>query len=287
MAAGGDRQHVKTYPSVPHVDDAPELFEGGHLWVQELLDGAHLRFRMDDAGVLRFGDRNRIFGDEPPAAYRHAVRHVREELDREALRAALDDPSSVVFFVEAMHRQSVDYDWSRTPSVLGFDVWDGAAGRFLPPDAVERVYERLGLQPVDTFEKEVRAQDFDPDPSSIPESAWRDGPAAGLFLRNKTGGRAKLPNPDVVTGADPEPLEGSAEELAARYATDELLRRVAATVEAREGAVTFDSLFERTFESILRAVHARLAHGQTAVEVGEFRSAVARRTREWLDEREE
>lgn len=284
MAPAGDCQPVKTYPSVPHADDAPDLFEGGHLWVQELLDGAQFRFRMEDAGALRFGDRDRPFGDDVPPAYRHAVRHVREELDREALRAALDDPASVTFFAEAMHRQSVDYDWARTPSVLGFDVWDDAAGRFLPPDAVERVYERLGLEPVNAFEKEVRAQDFDPDPASIPGSAWRDGPAAGLFLRDKTGGRATLPNPDVETDADPEPLEGSPAELAARYATDERLRRVATRVEEREGAVTFDSLFERTFDSILREVHAGLAHGQTTVAVGEFRSAVAARTREWLDE---
>lgn len=287
MAPGGDRQHVKTYPSVPRVDDAPGLLDGGHLWLQELLDGAHLRFRMDDAGVLRFGDRDRTFGDEAPPAYRHAVRHVREELDREALRGALDDPTSVVFFAEAMHRQAIDYDWPRTPSVLGFDIWDGSAERFLPPDAVERVYERLGLRPVNTFEKEVRAQDFDPDPSLIPESAWRDGPAAGLFLRDKTGGRATLPNPDVELDANPEPLEGSPEELAAEYATDERLRRVAARVEEREGAVTFDSLFERSFESVLREVHGRLAHGQTTVEVGEFRSAVARRTRKWLTNRAE
>lgn len=288
LGAGDVHPSVKEYPSVPHAADAAALFDGGHLWVQELLDGAHLRFRMGPSGVVQFGDRERVFRDgDVPLAYEHAVRHVREALDREALRGAVDDAGSVVFFAQAMHQQSVPYDWHRTPSVLGVDVWDETAGRFLPPDAVERVYERLGLEPVNTFEKEVRSADFQPESATFPASAWRDGAAAGLFLRNKTGGRAKLPNPAVELDAEPKPLTESAEELAARYASDERLRRVAEGVEAREGAVTFESLFDRAFESILRETHARLAHGQTAVEVGEFRSAVAARCRAWLTERED
>jgi hypothetical protein len=275
---------VKSYPPVPHVDDVPELFEGGHLWLQELLDGAHLRFRLSSSGALRFGDSRRTFRDgEVPLRYRHAVHHVRETLDRGALRAAVDDPASVVFFAEAMHRQSIDYEWHRTPSVLGFDVWDGDAERFLPPDAVERVYERLGLRPVNAFRKEVRASDFDPDSEAIPESAWRDGPAAGLLVRNKTGGRAKLPNPDVETDGDPEPLTVSAEELADRYATDERLRRVASQLDG--GGVAFDPLFEGVVESILRETGERFTHERTAVEPGQLRSAVAARTRQWLADR--
>ncbi|QLD88175.1 hypothetical protein HWV07_03645 [Natronomonas salina] len=278
---------MKRYPSVPHAEDSPALFDGGHLWVQELLDGAHLRFRMEPSGALRFGDRERVFRDGGvPLAYDHAVRHVRESLDRAALRAAVDDVGSVVFFAEAMHRQAVAYDWHRTPSVLGVDVWDEDSGRFLPPDAVEQIFERLGLEPVNTFEKEVRAADFQPESATFPQSAWREGPAAGLFLRNKTGGRARLPNPAVELDADPEPLTGEAEVLAARYADDERLRRVAETVDSREGAVTFESLFDRAFESILRETHARLDHGQTTLDVGEFRSAVAARCRAWLAEQE-
>jgi len=80
---------VKTYPPVPRVEEAPEeLFESGHLWVQELIDGAQLRFRLRESGVVEFADNRRSFGEEPPLVFRHAVRHVRETLDREALRSA-------------------------------------------------------------------------------------------------------------------------------------------------------------------------------------------------------
>jgi hypothetical protein len=278
---------VKRYPAVPTIDDPSATLEG-HLWVQELVVGGHLRFSMQPSGALQFGDRDRVFdaADDVPLAYRHAVRHVRERLDRETLREAVEDPSSVTFFAEAMHHASVAYDWDRTPDVLGFDVYDGSSGRFLPPDAVERVFERLGLEPVNAFRKEVRAADFNPDPTDVPESAWRDDHAAGRFLRTKTGGRATLPNPAVEREMDPEPLTGDAEELAARYATDERFARVADRLEGRGDPVTFDALFERTWESILRERHGRLMHGQTDVTPGEFRSAVAARAREWHGERE-
>ena len=278
---------MKRYPPVPHVDSAPEgLFESGHLWVQELIDGAQLRFRLRASGPLEFGDNRRQFGDDPPEPYRHAVRHVRETLDRAALRGAVNDVETVVFVGKATHRQAVDYEFGRMPPVLGLDVWDADRGAFLPPDGVERVYDRLGLATVNTFDREVRASDFDADPDAIPDSAWYDGPAAGVVLRNKTGDRAKLPNPAVDRSVDPEPLEGDATALADRYVTDELLRRVRADLPT-DREPTSGALFERTYEAILRRAHGRLLHSQTNLDVGAFRSAVARRVREWCGENTE
>ena len=275
---------MKRYPPVPHVDSAPEgLFESGHLWVQELIDGAQLRFRLRASGPLEFGDNRRQFGDDPPEPYRHAVRHVRETLDREALRSAVDSVETVAFVAEATHRQAVDYEFGRMPSVLGLDIWDADRGAFLPPDGVERVYDRLGLATVNTFDREVRASDFDADPDAIPDSAWYDGPAAGVVLRNKTGDRAKLPTPAVDRSVDPEPLDGDAAALADRYVTDELLRRVRADLPTNREP-TSEALFERTYEAILRRAHGRLLHSRTNLDVGAFRSAVARRVREWCGE---
>ena len=149
---------------------------------------------------------------------------------------------------------------------------------------VERVYDRLGLTAVNTFDREVRASDFDadPDPDAVPESAWYDGPAAGIVLRNKTGGRAKLPNPAVDRSVDPEPLDGDPAALADRYATDELLGRVSAELPA-DREPTFEVLFERAYEAILRRAHGRLLHDGTDLNVGAFRSTVGRRVREWRD----
>lgn len=271
---------------MPDAGSVPGLFDGGHLWVQEFPDGAPLRFQLQENGRIRFGTGERVLKDDDvPIAYRHAVRHVRANLDRARLREAVDDVESVVFFGFAMHRQSVEYNYEQTPSVLGVHVYDADHGRFLPPDGVEGVFERVGLEPVNTFEKEVRASDFDPDDAAFPASPWRDGAAAGLLVRNKTGDRGKLLNPELPVEVEPspEPLETTAADLAGRYASDDRIARTATRL-GDDGHVAFETLFEAVFEAILREIHGRLTHGQTTVETDAFRSEVAARTRRYLDE---
>ena len=276
---------MKQYPEIPRVENAPDdLFERGHLWLQEKVDGAHVRFQLDETGLIRFGDRDRVFPtDGVPEPYRHAVRHVRERLDREALRSALDDTESVVFFGEATSRQAIDYDWERTPSFLGFDVWSGE--RYLPPDAVEKIYDRLGFQPVNTFQKEVRAADFDPASYEIPTSNWYDGPAEGVIVRNKTGDRATLLHPDFEEVDDPEPIEGDADEIARQFVTRRRLELIADGLADRRQVVTVDALYERTVEDVFREEYGRLFHDRSDVDLGEFRSEVARLVGEFVDER--
>lgn len=283
---------MKQFPSIPRVKEAPpELLDGGHLWLQERIDGAHLRFQLRDSGLLRFGDRTRVFDtDEIPEPYRHAVRYVRERFDRQALRDTLDDVESVTFSGVATHRHAIDYDWDRLPSFLGVDVWSDAKGRFLAPDAAEGIYDRLGLRAVNAFEKEVRAVDFDPDSYEIPESAWYDGPAKGTVLRNKTGQRGKLLRPtfwDEDGGSTPaatdSSVEMSAEELARAHATDDRFESVVRKLEAEERSVTFDAVFERVVEGVFREEHHRLFGDGRTVDVQEFRSEVAARTQQVLE----
>jgi hypothetical protein len=293
---------MKQYPAVPRAEEAPpELFASGHLWLQEQVDGAHLRFRLRESGRLQFGGRTRTFradggtasgaeSDDVPLPYRHAVRHVRESFDREALRNTVSDVESVVFFAEATVRNAIDYDWERTPPLLGFDVWDADEERFLPPDSVERVFERLGLRPVNTFRKEVRAADFDVENYEIPQSAWYDGPAAGVVVRNKTGQRAAIPDPAVrperddsdPASGDSDPATAPADELVERYVTRERVERVASELDAGRGSPAFDAVFERVVEAIAREERHRLFHERASVDLRAFRSAAAERTQELL-----
>lgn len=276
---------MKHYPSLPRLENAPdELLESGHLWLTEKIDGAHLRVQLRDSGLIRIGDRNRVYddSDEIPLPYRHAVRHVRERLDRDVLRAAVDDVESVVLFGEATHYHTIEYDWDRLPSFLGFDVWSADAGAFQPPDAAERIFERLGLTPVNAVERELNTRDFDPESYTVPDSAWYDGPAAGVVVRNKTGGRAKLLHPEYLNADDPVPLEASAEEIAETYASDRRFERIATTLRNRDEAVSFEALFDRAFESIVREQHGRAFTGGTSVDLSAVRSAVADRTGAFL-----
>jgi hypothetical protein len=279
---------MKKFPSIPRVVNAPDgLLEEGHLWLLEKLDGANFRFQLQQSGLILFGDRSRVYEDPDaiPAPYQHAIRHIREHLDRNALRSAVDTVEDVVFFGEAMHQHTISYDWERTPSFLGFGVWSGDAGAFYPFDTVERIFSRLGLEPVNAFEKEYRARYFDPDSYTIPQSNWYDGPAEGVIIRNKRGQRAKLLHPEFREVDETVPVNAPAGELAAKYATQRRFEKLAAKLDDHDRSVTFDGLYERVLEDIVREEHKQLHHGDKDVDMQVFRSGVAALTREFLDGR--
>ncbi|WP_435101835.1 hypothetical protein [Halarchaeum sp. P4] len=276
---------MKTKPDLPRVANPPDgLLDSGHLWLVEYVDGAPLRFQLQNSGLLRFGDDRRVYDDPDamPDEYAHAVRHVREHLDRDALRRAVPDVEDVVFFGVATHYHGITYDWANTPSVLGVDVWSEREGTFRPPDAVEQIYEALGLHPINAVEREVNTRDFDPEEYTIPESAWYDGPAAGVVVRDKQGRRALLPNPDVDSGGDERSLDVSADELAARLATRRRFERVETRLADAGHPVTVDALYERVREDVLRAEHARLTDAR--VDMQAFHGELAARTRAYLDD---
>lgn len=278
---------MKQFPSIPRIANAPDdLFEGGHLWVLEKVDGANFRFQLRESGLIRFGDRSTVYDDPDavPEPYQHAVRHIRERFDRDALRRAVDDVADIVFFGEAMHYHTIDYDWERTPSFLGFDVWSAAAGEFRPPGAVARIFEQLGLQPVNAFERELPTRDFDPESYTVPQSAWYDGPAEGVVVRNTRGGRAKLLHPEFREVDGTVPVDASAAELVERYATQRRFEKLVAKFGDRGQPVTFEALYERVLEDIVREEHKQLYHGSETVDMVEFRSELAAQTRVFLDE---
>lgn len=261
---------MKPLPPLPSTPEAPALFESGHLWIQELVAGAPLRVSLAPSGQLSFADRDRPLDDQP-ASLRAAVSHVEAELDRRALLDAADDPSDVVLSGVATRFEGVPYDWGRLPPFLGADVWSDSRGDYLPPDVVERTFERLGLAPVNAVEKEVDARHFDPGSYEVPHSAWYDGPAAGVVFRNKTGDRAAMRTPGA--GVEPEPLPDEPAALADDVVTAARVRRAAAALDSPG----LDAVFEGTLSAISREEHERMPPN---LDRRAFRTAVADRVRE-------
>lgn len=278
---------MKQYPSIPHVESTPDDMFEGHLWLVEKVDGAHFRFQLQEAGYIRFGDRSEVY-DAPeavPPPYQHAVRAIQKQFDRAALRQAVENVEDVVFFGEAMHQHRIEYDWDRTPSFLGYDIWSAETEAFRPLATTEKIFQAVGLQPVHVFERERNARDFQPETYTIPQSAYYDGPAEGVIIRNKRGQRTQRIHPAFEAADEPAPVEVSAETLAARYATQQRFETLVAELETQGQPVTVDTLYEHVLEDIMREEHRTLFEGAQSVEMSEFRSDIAARTRSFLDER--
>lgn len=306
---------MEPFPETPPLSAAPEGLLEGHLWLLETVEGLPLRFQFQPSGLLRFGDRTHTTdaADDLPAAYGAAIRHVCSSLDREALRAAVEHVESVDFFGVATVRRTIPYDLDRLPPFLGSDVWTADAGRFRPPDAAAGIFERLGLTPLRAIERECPARDFSADDYAAPPSAWYDGPAAGVLVRNKRGQRACLSTvessdrpltepadrPLAESGGRPNaepsdrlsnagstavdsdvlesvPAEPTAETLAAAFVTDARIDAVAAEAVA-DGSHSVGALADQLVEHALRAWYSVLGGADPVVEPAAFRSAVATR----------
>ncbi|WP_435100007.1 hypothetical protein [Halorubrum sp. N11] len=294
---------MRSFPHLPDVRGSQPLDDllTGHLWLLELIDGTGLRFRMDESGLLRFGDSETTYADAEavPLALRPAVRYVRDRFDREAFRSAVDDPEEVVFFGVATHHRGTDYDWDRLPPFLGTDVWTGSrggsdrganaeskAGSFRPPDAATAIFEGIGLGSVNAIEREVNARDFDPEAYEIPGSAWRDGPAAGVVVRNKRGGRGKILADRAAAEAEGKTLTSDdPEAIAATHATDNRFERVIGDLDRRGEGVTVDAVTDRVVELIARETPVRFGGGGTSADPDRVRAAIIERARVVLDGR--
>lgn len=265
-------------PALPSVADAPgRLLDSGHLWLCELLTGATLRFTVADSGLLEFavGGR-RLREDRAPLPVRAAVDAVRAGFDRDAFRAAVDHPGDVTFVGVATRFEGVPYEFDRLPAFVGTDVHDAGRGRFLPVDAAESAFERLGLAPVGALAREVRTRDFRPDRYEFPDSAWYDGPVAGCVVRNRNGARGLLRNPAVrvSTGLGDAPAPAT---LAATLDPERL--RAAAADRDVEAAT------ERLLAALVRREYGRLyvdderSRPRPRVDLDALSTAVARRVR--------
>jgi hypothetical protein len=229
---------VQSFPDASDCEEFDNL--SGHLWVQELPTGGGLRFQLVDSGALAFATPAGTGASSTPSSppYRLGTQCVRERIDREALRAAADDPSAITFFGVVSWYEGIDYDWEALPPFLGIDVWSAAKGRYLPPDAATTAFDRLGLPALPAVLKEGPVAHTDLErftgTGDRPGSAWADGPAAGFLLRDKTGSRCRAFPGSGVDGGD-EPEAATADGLAAEFVTEPGLQRARERLGLRVG----------------------------------------------------
>ncbi len=269
---------VAPFPTVPPHDAADSVFESGHLWITEWIAGDPLRFQLTHDGFLRFGDDERLFAhEEIPLSVQTAVRTVQTNFDRSSFQAAVDDTESVTFHGVATHSRTLPYDLDDTPAFIGTAIYDDTWGQELPPDTVEKVFDRVNLTTVDPVEKETRAADIDPERYQLPPSSWFDGRAPGVVFINKGGGRAHRTDLDEAARAEVHETVTieSANDVIRRWVTDEWLT---SRISSCGPAGTVEAITDHALRRLARevpAVAARTGHADTSISVGALRSALA------------
>ena len=263
---------MQPLPTRPSLEELGREAFTGNVWIEELLDAEPLRFAVAD-GRLRFAGPDRPFAEgDPPPRYRAAVRAVREAFDVGALFEAVEAPGAYTFVCDATVRRHLPYDWGRLPAAVGVEIHDGTGDRWLAPDDTARIYDRLGLATPNAFERERAARHFYPDRYGMPDSAWYDGPPAGILVRDKNGTRGVRYHPEFAPEVPVERDRLAPDALVEAYLTDERIARVAGTLE-QPG---FEPLFDRVVDSVFRETPAELDGEWRA-----FRSAAAERVRRW------
>lgn len=173
----------KKYPKIYRVGhrETEGIFDGGVVVVEEKMDGANVRWMYDPDKGLRFGSRNiELTDSKDPGQFKK----FKEWLDDFDVK---DFTPYYVYYGEYMIPHSINYDWDKVPTVLGFDVYDPQSERFLNYDTVKDEFERLGIPLVPVIDirdsNEIKA-----DPSYletvIPVSRYYSGKAEGVVFKN-------------------------------------------------------------------------------------------------------
>ncbi|WP_435182616.1 hypothetical protein [Halobellus sp. EA9] len=280
---------MQSLPETPELTPPTDL--SGHLWVQELSTGGRLRFQVTAAGGLAFAtpDETDTTVTALSAPYRRAAWRLREALDRDAVRSAVDDPETITFVGRATWNEGVDYPWRDVPAFLGSDVWSDRTDRFLPPDAATAAFERLGVPTLPAVAKEQPVSRTDlsqyTDPDGFPSSAWRDGRAAGVLLRDKTGTRAQAWRP-VTTATGPDRDDPSVADVVTRHATEERIAETVARLDATEYAPSVEAVRDRVVADITRERYPELYRdGDPVVSMRALDSAIAESVQRYLADR--
>jgi len=167
------------YPKVKYVGE-PENRDlwNSRVYVEEKIDGANFRFGWI-GGVFRFGSRNVELtkaGDSIPKNFRKAVEFVQSIKDK--LRPCY------IYFAEATIPHTIQYDWSKMPYILGFDIWDCEQHRFVDYDLKVKMFEEADIQPVPLIKVLNSKPSQEELKQIIPMSQFYDGTAEGVVFKN-------------------------------------------------------------------------------------------------------
>jgi hypothetical protein len=177
-------------------EENKDIFSDGEdeVVVQEKIDGANFRFCITKDKRIIFGSRTQQLtsdgGEDTNVEknFKRCVNFVRERF--EGVKDEIPEGvSNLIYFGENCVRHTINYDWTKIPPFLGFDIYDIRTGKYLDFELVEELYSHLNLDVVPLIRK-CKVQDLGKiDKNIIPISLFaspssKDNLAEGVVIKN-------------------------------------------------------------------------------------------------------
>jgi len=162
--------------------------------VEEKMDGANFRFGFV-GGLFRVGSRNveltgkihSVDEDCPACSNVDASAGQFKKAIQHALQYYNKIIPEYIYFVEYMIPHTLDYNWERMPLFIGLDIYDAVKKQFLPWREKVSEFKRLGIPSAPLIWrgklKDFTVEEYE---NLIPQSAYRDGKAEGLVIKDYT-----------------------------------------------------------------------------------------------------
>lgn len=209
------------------------LFDtNGKLVIQEKMDGANFRFHIDADGDFTFGSRNVSYENVPdediPNDFRPTIEYVVDTINDSQLETSVEQFGPLTIFGESMHSHTLEYEWDSVPRFLGFDVYKHDSDAWMKPETARDVIKLCGLEACPQIAVVHDVAECDVDEYCPPQSAYRDGNAEGIVVRNThTNVRAKYvteqfaeKHGEANSGEYDKTTTSDAERMANRYTGD-------------------------------------------------------------------
>jgi ATP-dependent RNA circularization protein (DNA/RNA ligase family) len=206
--------------------------EDGELVIQEKVDGANFRFHIDNEVSITYGSRNVSYDgvecEDIPKNFKRTIEYVEETVDTDVAESLVTETGPFTVFGESMHPHLIEYDWKETPRFIGFDVRLNDSEMYCDPVVALNTIEQLGLHTISVIDR-IDPNEFDVEEYAEPESAYRDGTAEGIVVKNtKTNVRMKSVTEQFEEKHDrmksrtrESQMNSDAERMANRYTGDD------------------------------------------------------------------
>lgn len=224
---------MKKYPKIKEFgsEDISSLQAGDGIYIEEKYDGSNFRFKVEN-GDFWYGSRNVAGLNNNREQFRKGIDGVEETTTPDEVEKVLEDKlghSRATLFGECMTPHSLEYDWSKTPKVIMFDIYDEKEEKFVDYETRQEIFSELGFETprLVTVVDKVTNDDLE-----IPDSEYRNGVAEGIVLKNystqtfsKKRSEEFFEKNDQTFGKSRKACTTDAERLVSKYCTNERIRK--------------------------------------------------------------